>query len=416
MINTKDIFINPFPKVNLKSTMTYALLCIIIFIVNPTLALVCSLLVAITKNGEQYDYRLVFYIVLAGWLGVLNMTKQLFSDQIYYADIFVHADVSNPLKAVIDYRPEAPLREPIFNLFSVICRMLVGPNPRAYFFICTVVFYILQFIALDLLLCSSNRRKYEILFAVIFLSFFTPLFGQSVHVIRQNLAVSIIIFAIAYRVIKGRNLWLFLLMAFFTHNMSAFYIALALIPWLYEKLTIKRAFILMAGFSLFMLCYSKMGVMLSAADMAGVNSVGAAMASNGDQVGFYSFYGIAVYAFPTLIAASFAIYRNRNKKAFEPIITIAYVYILTFIMILAFSGHQTLQARYSFCLYSFMPFVLLFPLKASSKYQPIICSIISLFFTYRFFFRDMNWSEFASWGEILGNSFLHFWNTAYYTI
>lgn len=416
MIKLRDVIFNPFSFEGKGVSMSYALFCLLLFLANPTLALVFAVAIMITDRSSSKRSIYIFYFVLAGWLGVLNMTKQLFSDQIYYADIFVHADVSNPLKAVIDYRPDAPLREPIFNLFSVICRMLVGPNPRAYFFICTFVFYILHFLALDKVLRASNRSNYEIILAVVFVSFFMPLYMQSVHALRQNLAICLIVYAIAYRASERRNLWLFLVMAFFMHNMSAFYIALALIPWLYEKLTIKRAFILMVGFSLFMLCYYKMGVMLSAADMAGMKTVGNAMTSNGDQVGFYSFYTIIVYALPTLIAAAFVFYRNRNKKAFEPIITLAYVYILTFMMILVFSGHQTLQVRYSFCLYSFMPFVLLLPFNKISRFQMPYCSIVTGFFTLRFFFRDMNWSEFASWSEILTSTFIHFWNTTYYNI
>ena len=154
-----DIF-SPFKiETNLYSFLK--VLCfILLFLFNPTIALLTSFVLLIGyKEPARSDY-VAFYICLAGWLGVLNMTKQLFSDQFYYARVFVHADISNLIEAVIKYRGgKFELREPAFNIYSVICRLIYGPNPRAYFFTCTFRIYILEFLAIDRVLRHSEREK-----------------------------------------------------------------------------------------------------------------------------------------------------------------------------------------------------------------------------------------------------------------
>ena len=390
---------------------------IMLFLFNPTIALLTSFVLLLGyKEPSKSDY-VAFYICLAGWLGVLNMTKQLFSDQFYYARVFVHADVSNFIEAVIKYRGgKFELREPAFNLFSVICRLLYGPNPRAYFFTCTFIIYLLQFMALDRVLRHSDREKFEIICSILLSAFFYNAFIQSIHVLRQAIAMSIVIYAIAFKTTTGKNLWIFLLTAVLMHNMTAFFVLLSLIPLLYDKLSLKNTIYFIMGYVVLMATYVQIGTFFEGVDLATISTIGSRMSSTRiDKVEFFSWYVLLVYAIPSLLSAVSIIYRNKDRQEL-PLMFFSVFYILTFLLIISFSGRQTMQARYSFCLYSLMPFVLPFILPKGNFYQRMFCITITLFFVYRFFFVDLNWKLFESIDNILLNNFSYFWNTKYYNI
>lgn len=403
-----------------SKSIPYILFYSILFIVNPTIALLVSTITLFGTPEPTKRQYYTFYVLLACWLGVLNMTKQLFSDQIYYANIFVNVDTSYIFSAIWNYRGRDFLsyKEIIFNVYSVICNLITGANPRAYFFILSVNVYLLHFLALHKVLFTSGRSKGEVLCAIILLAFFTPFFIQSVHAVRQILATSFVIYAIAYRATEGKNHWVFLITAFFIHNSTIFYILLSMLPYLYKKLNFKQILISLLFILLFTLLYVQIGVLLNIVDLGLMSSVGKRLITAGysEESNLFSLKSFFIYALPAVIVSLFIIKREYKNEVQFPIICFSYLTILTFFLVFGFSGASTIQFRYMFYLYSFIPFTLIFPGESNRTWQRLFCYTITLFFVFRFFIIDTNWNNFASWNEILTNPFFHFWNTTYYKI
>lgn len=419
MVDIRNMMLKYFKGDLFLDSVPYILLYMVLFIINPTIALLVSAITLFgTSHPTQRQYY-IFYILLACWIGVLNMTKQLFSDQIYYANIFVRVDAADIFKAIWYYRGKDFLsyKEIIFNVYSVLCNILTGGNPRAYFFILTVNIYLLHFLALHKVLFASEKSKQEVLCAVILLAFFTPLFIQSVHAVRQMLATSFIVYAIAYRAVEKRNFWLFLVIAFFIHNTSIFFIVLALLPYLYKKLELKQIFIFLLLFELFIIFYTQIGILLNVIDMGVLSSVGRRLVTSGnDESNLFSLRAFYIYGIPMLIA-SFSILKREYRNEFQtPIICFSYLSILLFLLIWGFTGAPTVQFRYMFYMYSFIPFTLPFLGESDRKIQRIYCFVVTVFFVLRFFMVDIDWDKFADWSEILTSPFFHFWNTVYYNI
>jgi len=415
-----NLFVNPL-KINLHSELIpYILIYGILFMLNPTIALLVSAITLFSSQNPLKRQYYTFYILLACWIGVLNMTKQLFSDQIYYARIFVRADTSDFFNAIWNYRGKDFLtyKEIVFNIYSVFCNLLTNANPRAYFFILTVNIYLLHFLALHKVLFASERSKWEVLCAVILMAFFTPFFIQSIHAVRQILATSFVVYAIAYRAVSGKDNWLFLIVAFFIHNSTIFFILLAFIPYLYRKLDVRQSIMFLLIFGLFTVFYVQVGVLLDAMDIGVMSSVGRRLISAGSSAEdkLFSLRVFYIYTIPTLISSFFILRREYRKENPLPIICFSYLSILTFFLIEGFSGAVTVQFRYMFYMYSFIPFVLLFPEESTGKWQRIFYPVITVFFVSRFFLVDTDWSKFANWFDILTNSFFYFWNTPYYIV
>lgn len=411
---------NPFNANSRVESIPYIFLSVALFIINPTIALVFSAIILFSIPSPERSQYYTFYVLLACWIGVLNMTKQLFSDQIYYAKIFVSVDTTNILDAIWKYRGKdfISLKEIVFNIYSVLCNKLTNANPRAYFFILTVNVYLLHFFALHKVLYASKRSKSEILCAILLLAFFTPFFVQSIHAVRQMLATSFVLYAMAYRAVEGKNNWLFLSVAFLIHNTTIFFIVLALLPHLYQKLSLKQTLTFLTIFALFTRFYVQVGILLNALDFVAIGSVGRRLmnVANSKELQLFSIRSFYIYATPMLASIFFILKREYQREKLSPIVCISYLSILTFLLIVGFSGAATVQFRYQFYLYSFIPFVLPFPGSSDNILQKTYCHVVTLFFIYRFFFVDVDWSKFANWEEILMNSFFHFWNTPYYVI
>lgn len=404
------------------SLIPYTLLYAAVFLINPTIALVMAAFIVIVNPKTRTRDYYMFYLMLACWLGVLNMTKQLFSDQIYYAAIFAHADTSDFWDAVVMYRGSEYIswKEIIFNFYSVVCNILTGANPRAYFFIVTVNIYVLHFLAIHKVLFASRRTKMEVLCAITLMAFFTPFFIQSVHAVRQILATAFIIYAIAYRALERKNLWLFIIIAFFIHNTTIFYIALALLPQIYRIMSYKQISIFLFVFGLFTVSYVQLGMLMEAVDIegGGIAAVGQRLASGNESgsANIFSLRSLLIYAIPLVGASLLIIMREYKIRKPTPILPFCYLAIITLMLILSFFQMPTVQFRYQFYLYSLFPFVALFPFKRGDDLGKFYCLLITGFFTFRFFFSDVDWSTYASWNEILLNPFYHFLTTQYYLV
>lgn len=420
MFELKIVNRNPIGASLRMESIPYIILSGALFIINPTIALVFSAIILFSTSSPDRSQYYVFYVLLACWIGVLNMTKQLVSDQIYYAKIFVSVDTTNILDAIWKYRGKDFMssKEIVFNIYSVLCNKLTHANPRAYFFILTVNVYLLHFLSLHKILFASNRSKSEIVCAILLMAFFTPFFIQSIHAVRQILAASFVLYAVAYRAVESKNHWFFLLVAFLIHNTTIFFIILALLPQLYQKLSLKQALTFLTIFALFVMFYVKIGILLNALDFVAIGSVGRRLmnVANSTELKIFSIRSLYIYATPMLASNFFIIKREYQSEKLSPIVCISYLSILTFLLIVGFTGAATVQFRYQFYLYSFIPFVLLFPGASVNILQKIYCHVVTFFFIYRFFFVDVDWGKFANWGEILMSPFFHFWNTPYYTI
>ena len=170
------------------------------------------------------------------------------------------------------------------------------------------------------------------------------------------------------------------------------------------------------GYVVLMATYVQIGTFFEGVDLATISTIGSIMSSTKiNNVEFFSWYVLLVYAIPSLLSAVSIIYRNKDRQEL-PLMSFAYFYILTFLLIISFSGQQTMQARYSFCLYSFMPVVLPFILPKGNIYQRMFYTTITIYFVYRFFFVDLNWKLFESVDNLLLNNMSYFWNTKYYNI
>lgn len=429
MLSCKDIFFNPF-KFSFKVEQIPIILFFgALFLLNPTIALIGSFVVLLTTPSPTKGVYYLFYLLLASWMGVLNMTKEPVSDQIYYTLCYQNvkvSDINSFWTAVLEYRYLSELylsfisyKEILFNFYSVVCHLLTGGNVRGYYFIITFNFYILHYFALHKILSASNRSKSDIICAVVLITFFSPLFIQTIHGVRQMLATSFLIYAIAYRTVEKRFHFPFLIISFFIHNTTLLYIVLSLIPYFYTKLSVKKTAILCIVFIILLSTYVKICLFFEKLDVIGLSDAASRVAHLDMSEKFaVNVRANMIYCIPTAIVAliiAFREYMNKGVKV-SPMISFPYFFFITAFIVFGFSSAPTLQFRYMIYIFSFIPFILPFAFKTQEKRQKIYSWGLAIFFSCRFFFYDAWPSKYASMEDIISSSFYYFWTTTFYTI
>lgn len=399
--------------------MFYAIVLTILFLLNPTIALALSFIsVCVSKSPSKLQYS-QFIIFLAAWLGVVNMTKEPASDQIYYAWIYEAASSKNFVDGILNYRPDMDsVKELFFNVFSVVCNRICSGNTNGYFFLLTFTIYVLHFAAILKVFKAMNLSKMEILCAIILLAFFSPFFMQSIHACRQILASAFLIYALAYRCVNKKNNWLLLILAFLSHNTSLVFIIFSIVPQFLKKWSIRDLLLISLCFIGFVTFYAQIGNSIgSIGSLGAFSEVGRRLASVNDaEKDLFSLVSLLIYSVPMLICSIKLLWEEytRGTTALLPII---YTCAFTFLFIISFSFAPTIQFRYMFYLYSFFPFMIIPFMRHSCRIvRQLYCISVTAFFSLRFFFYD-NWGwEYAPLFETIQSSFITIWNTTYYIV
>ena len=109
---------------------------LIFFIINPTLGLIMSLLVAISSNDDYENNHhdlITFMIITAAWISLINITKSISGDQGVYTRIFLNVPDAG-FKDTVFNAWGGSGKEPVFSCFTWLLYWLTLGNVRLYYF------------------------------------------------------------------------------------------------------------------------------------------------------------------------------------------------------------------------------------------------------------------------------------------
>ena len=389
---------------------------LIIFLINPTLGLIFSLMFAI-GSGDDYNYNhrnlLAFIIFTAAWISLINITKSINGDQGVYTRIFLKVPEAG-FHGTIFNAWGGSGKEPLFSCITWSLYWLTNGSVRLYYFILSFTIYILHYLAAYKLFKKIDASKGALICGVLVLTFFTQYFVMTLHIIRQMLAAAVAIYAIVYRATEGKYNWWLLIAAPLIHTSAFFLVILSLIPWLYSWMNLKKIAIVLACFIPVIIFSTTIGSMLGESDISAISYAGQRLGEEGATDGGGIKLSIMLTVFiPLGLSSIFLIFRywnNKRKQSFleyeeetnddsdyieieeeknvddeKDILPIAYLAILTMIFVLSFSKTPIIQYRFFYYSYSFIPLLLPLLFKDRTKLAKIYQFGISLFFVVRFF-------------------------------
>lgn len=361
----------------------YSLFLIAVYMLNP----LCGILLAAFlyyREDESNGYLYLLFIFMAAYMGVINMTKKPASDLIAYLQIFNNVPIKGFWKNIFDYSSNTG-REPLYGLINYLGYYFTGGNAALFIFFLTIGIYLLPLQGIHMIFKHANCSKSAILCGAFVLTFFSLYFLVTAHLVRQVLATSFIVYAIAYRTVSGKNNWFFLAFAVFTHSMTAILVIISFIPQIYKRLSIMQALIIASCFLLIIIFNTQVAQLLSG--MTPVKSIDYAIrrfGSVGSAEGNLQMWTKVIITVPLSIVVCRLLYVIRHEPQ-HPLYSIINVYWLLLLIIFSFYSNTLIQGRFFMIMYSLVSFIVPLLFYRLEKMNYWYSLVVSIFFVCSFF-------------------------------
>lgn len=368
-----------------------------LFLLNPLAAIASGgLWLVLKRNPAESDLH--FWLgLLALWISLVNMTKTPASDQIMYQHLFAKYAYIDLWDGMFDYT-STKLKEPVYGLYQYICYHLFWGNDKIFFLTTSFISYYFLFLSANIILQKAGQGIQAVVFGVVCCTFFNQFFYLSIHLLRQVMAFSIVLYAVALRTEDGRNHWLLLVCATLIHTTSAIFAGLALFPCIYHRMNLKETVLMLLP--LFIITIGSITFGSFMLSVLGDNNAGAyafkRMSTDYDDGVASSPVTIAIMLIPLSFIALQTLFRLSKQKRRHyqsPLYPIIYLFLILAIFIISMTGRPLMQYRFLFVTYQILPFLLplLFPPKSIWR-QPYFL-LVGILFVLRFLltFNNSDW-------------------------
>lgn len=203
-----------------------------LFVVNPLITIISFFILLLVRNVSYGDFSIkLFSFLLVIFLCLVNQTKVPENDYYYHA-----LDYKEALQYTYFEYLYAFGKEPLYFTYVFVLSYLTGGDYRYWSFFNTLVSYTFIFKAVFLLLENRKIRVHDYLFTIFFLAFLPQLFSLSVHIERQFLATSVMMYSVCRHVCNKKSL-LYDLIAVSIHSSLLFLFVLKRVRFMREKIS-----------------------------------------------------------------------------------------------------------------------------------------------------------------------------------
>lgn len=375
-----------------RPPITVFIFFVLLFMLNPVICIITLLTYIIIE--QQYQKMLLpFCIFGILFLCLLNTVKIPVSDQIEYNRLYESAGHCTFIKYLFIWK-----KEPVFFLINWILYHVLQGSVTLYSFVLTLLSYSLLSFSVYRF-CKANKYPYEILYLTILSMFFIPyIYVLSLHIIRQFLANTLLIYILVEHIFYRRKIWISIVLSIIMcliHSSSALFIPFLFLPFLQDRIS-KKNIIYYGIIFMGLLTYKS----LAAASLhLGNNTINyiALRASYNAQVETATIptYIIALQII-TLISIFYIIYIKKDKFSNEKVIYFMHVILFLIIFILLNYNQEIITGRYSFYLWLFYPFYIAFLFNYSNK-NVLMCYGTGILLFLIFLFHIETLSKQALW-------------------
>ena len=396
---------------NTTSIINFLVPSFILFAVNPTLGLLYSAAYALDGRNiaDSKNNLYVFFFILASWLGFINMTKVPAIDQVAYLGLYLRADKIGFYNSLFN-GVNGGGTEFVYGLYTWISHYLWFGNGAMFFYVTTVIIYMLHFVSAYKVFEKLDYPKSSLICGVLAFSFFSQYFNLTNHLVRQMLAAAIVIYGICDRWYGGKRWYFWLILSCLVHTSAGILAAIGFVPSIYHKMTNRQLFINLAIFVVVVVVVTSYSSILSGVNI-GVGTIdrGFSRISTSDKGDgmTVSIYIILMVVAPLIYGAYKGIKRESDPDS--AIYPMGYMAIAMSLFILSLSAKPLLQYRFFYYTYSFIPFVLPLVVSQYSINRKWVDQIIPLFFIIRFILlhEHQAW-QYAPWSELLITPFIYY--------
>ena len=366
-------------------------LCLIfsfMFILNPLCGVFLNLFyIIINRQDVPKGLYYSFFLFLALWLGCINMTKLPSGDMPAYISLFNKVPERGLYNTVFESWGGTG-KEPAYSFITFLGYYLCLGNAPLFFCILTTLMYYFIFLSSFKLFRSIGASKAELICGIFSLAFFTQYFVLTAHIVRQMLSMSIMMYAIIDCIVKGKRDWALAIVAIFTHTSSILLFFFSFIPWIYAKMSLKHAVILLFFFVPIAVFNTQIGRFLgSSGSHVEALQYAAIRYSDNASDGLYVPVSLIMMVFvPLGIVAFKTLWTLRHEEEQHILYPVVYLCLMLMLFVLLFTQNPLIQYRYFYYSYAFIPFILpLLFYRSNRNFDRLFCAVVSILFIIRFF-------------------------------
>ena len=349
----------------------------------------------------------IYFLLLAVYLGLINITKIPESDLINYYERFLMVKEYDFFSYILIMG-----KEPFFSIYNYLLYYLTNGNAQILILLSTAISYWFVLNAIFIYYKVLKANDSILMFAIVITVFFPQLFSLSAHLIRQFMAASILLYAYVQKFVLQKKVWYYLLTAAFIHST-----ALLFIPLIYFKplrIIFKLHTILIIALILVVVSFGLPFISSVILHLFGRNIITYVFSrvTNADHplepLSLLSFLVLGISVFIVLVLQ----YSSTGKKLtnnFPGLVQLSNIFLFYAFFILANIKTPEISVRFFFYTYFFFPLLVpLFFTFIKNNTQILRASfsfIMILFFIYRLEYGT--W-QYATLNELLLGSTLSF--------
>jgi len=221
------------------------------FFINALFAIVMLAVLGLFKRLHSKFYLITFALLCSVFLGMVNVTKVPESDLNTYLDL-VELARQVPFSIFMLLQ----MREPGYFTFLFFIANIPWVNDEFFVFISTVISYSVLFGAIIALGRIARFSSSAIVATIIFFTFFSPLFNNSAHLMRQFMAGAVIAWFLVSRLHTGKQHWWILILAISLHSTAIILLPSVLISKIH-RLSPLQSFVAVWSLFVFTIILSK---------------------------------------------------------------------------------------------------------------------------------------------------------------
>lgn len=385
--------------------ITFLFIFVFIALFSPLIALSLCVALSMTKsNVNLWDVR-ALVISVSSLMAALNVVKVPESDMAVYLEMF---STLKELGFNQYYEELLYGREPAYHVFMHSIISLAG-NQTVHIYAFTFFVYLLYLMALVGIGKLLSIKSSAMVFLVLCVGFFHPIFSVSFHLNRQVLALVFLVLGL-WIFLKGRFFYclVFGLLAVMSHVSAAIFFGLAVPAYFIAQKT--------SWFRMFMICVSMLfvlsaqkavGVLLMQLDVSILSYLGQRAA----QTVYFELNRLG-YSPEAFLIAIFLFCLLMLKRCDSPQVSgsgltrfnVRFIISLNLLLVVyifvagVLTGHTELATRFFTYVYAFLPFLLIFGIKIFPgliKFLPVLAISTSIAFILSLWFGVWSYEDTA---------------------
>lgn len=353
---------------------------VILFIVNPIIGTLCTLFLSFTTQDKRFAIFDVILLSLLMWL--IQSTRSFhMNEPSDWAGNFAVNFAQIERSSFFNYLFFTG-KEYAWQIENYIGYLIWGKFlPFGNFIVALTYFF--TFLSSYIYWKSTGRSIRTLIASLMLFAFISEVSGISNNLLRQQFAMSIMLYVLVCKAVYNKVKWFLMLVALFTHSMTVLFI-----PLLFVNIALrpsrKMIFLILIGLIFFGLL---MRVVQGFSGIYILARLGSASAYEGidvmDTAAVYPFLLVTIILYLKIII--------KDKCTYPATLFICNIFLLLILLCLAFQDMPLVQIRYFITRFFFLPLVIPYFFRQKEFWNNIYLACICIFFLYRYIQTESNW-------------------------